>query len=250
MASLGATSLKRAPVASRAVASRPYGVSSAGRSIEPPRSTDSCQRPVGVIDPEIDGPVGGNARRQEGRRIRHPGEHVVTVDEDRVAELRSVAHHAGVPAEDLPVERQGALVVPGLELEPARGARLAENPETLKLLRLPRTNRGPSGVAYGGHRANVADVHGRHDDVTAIGLGRLDRLPGVVSRQMNHPCVRHARTGLARHGSGDRHTVLREHEVPSELRGRLLRLPAEQLAVKRPAAVGVRCEQVDPAWCS
>src|SRR5207248_5889110 len=36
---LPATSLKSAPVASVAVASRPYGVSSAGCTIEPPRST-------------------------------------------------------------------------------------------------------------------------------------------------------------------------------------------------------------------
>ena len=39
MASLGATSLNWVPVGSVAAARRPYGVSSAGRTIEPPSST-------------------------------------------------------------------------------------------------------------------------------------------------------------------------------------------------------------------
>ena len=87
-----ATSLKSAPVGSAAVASRPYGVSSAGIDDRAAELDDLGERGVGVVDPEVDRPVRGHALGQERRRVHDPGERAVAFAERRVAELGRVAH--------------------------------------------------------------------------------------------------------------------------------------------------------------
>ena len=49
----------------------------------------------------------------------------VALTEGGVAEVGSVAHRVGVPAEDVPVELHRGAVVPGVQLEPRRGPRVA-----------------------------------------------------------------------------------------------------------------------------
>jgi hypothetical protein len=84
---------------------------------------------------------------KETRSVHDPGQRFLAVPQRGVAEGRSVAHDMGVPAEHLAVEGDGALVVAGVQLEPARRAGLVDDPEALVAAGLPDADCGATRVA-------------------------------------------------------------------------------------------------------
>ncbi len=101
----------------------------------------------------------------------------------------------GVPAEHVAVEADGGFVVPGMQLEPARGTGLAEDAEALEEAGLPDTDRRAAGVGDNGHGAEVTDIHGWDESLAAVRGGGVDGLPGVVGGQVDRPHVSRARAG-------------------------------------------------------
>jgi hypothetical protein len=120
---------------------------------------DFCQRGVGVVDPEVDRPVGRDAVRKEAGGIHDPGQPALALLEGGVAELWGVAEDMGVPAEHGAVEVDGDLVVPGVQLEPVRCTRFVEDAEALVAAGLSDADPGAAGAADEGHGPEVTDSH-------------------------------------------------------------------------------------------
>src|SRR5262245_27005863 len=210
---------------------------------QPDRAVDGG---VGVGHREVHGPVVGPALRQRDVAVHDARQLVLAFAQRRVAEVVRIAHHVGVPPEDPLVEAHGRVVVAGVQLEPAGGAVLAPHAEPGEVPGLPGPYGGLPGIAQDQHGAERADVHRRHDDLAALGLGLVRGDVGVVGRQVDRPGVGPARA-VVLHAPGDGHAVLGEVDVIAVLGTGVLGGPAEQLAVERLAGVRVGGEQVDPA---
>ena len=133
-----------------------------------------------------------------------------------------------------------------MQLEPRRRRGFAHEAEALVRPGSPHADDGLTGVGDDGHRAEVHDIHDRRDDLTALARRRLGRLRRVLRGQVHRPHVGHPFARI-RHPARDEGAVLCEVEVAAQLRVRLLRRPAEQLAVERPRLVRVGAHHVDPA---
>src|SRR5439155_19387623 len=131
---------------------------------------------VGVRGPEVHTPVRRNALR-EVDRVGDSSQVAVAALQRGVPELSRVADDVGVPAEDVAVEGDDVFVVPGVELEPAGRARLAEGLEPGMRAGLPAADGATTWIAQHEHGPEVGYGHRRTAHARAVARTAAHRLP-------------------------------------------------------------------------